>query len=143
MSRRSNFAQDIISRQERMLRLAERDHDLTPIVLAAETGIPKETLATWRRDTAMPAWALVALSRVIPDELTSLLFEPVGKHVGTDDGSDGDLDALARVSAGYNVEYLDARQPGSENGSDLSPRERARLKDHARIIAATARRAAA
>lgn len=142
MSRRSNFAQDIISRQERMLRLAERDYDLTPSVLHAETGIPKETQLSWRKDTAMPAWALVALCRVIPDELTSLLFEPIGKHIGTDDSGDGDLDALARVSAGYNVEYLDARQPGSENGTDLSPRERAHLKDRARVVAATARSAA-
>lgn len=142
MSRRSNIAQDIISRQERMLRLAERDYDLTLSVLSAETEIPKETLATYKRDTAMPAWTLVLLSRVIPDELTSLMFEPIGKHVGTDETGEGYLDALARESAGYNVEYLDSRAPGSENGPALSPREEARLKDRARRIAATARRAA-
>jgi hypothetical protein len=143
MSRKSDFAQDIISRQERMLRLAERDYDLTPPVLAAETGIPKETLLSWKRGVAMPAWALVLLCRVIPDELTTLMFEPVAKHVGTDDIGDGDLDRLARESAGYNVEYLDARQPDSDAGSDLSPRERANLKDRARRVASIARKAAA
>lgn len=143
MPRKSDFVQDIISRQERMLRLAERDYDLTPTVLAAETGIPKPTIVSWKHGVAMPAWALVALSRVIPDELTTLLFEPVAKHVGTDDIGDGDLDKLARESAGYNVEYLDARQPASEAGTELSPRERANLKDRARRVASTARKAAA
>lgn len=142
MSRRSNFAQDVISRQERMLRLAERDYDLTLKVLEAETDIPKETLASYKRDVAMPAWALVALSRVIPDELTSLLFEPVAKHIGTDEPGEGDLDALAREAATYNVEYLDAHSPKSEAGQAISPRERANLADHARRIASIARRAA-
>jgi len=143
MSRRSNFAQDIISRQERMLRLAERDYDLSLKVLEAETEIPKETLATYKRDVAMPAWALVALSRVIPDDLTSLMFEPSGKHVGTNERGDGDVDALAREAAGYNVEYLDARSPTGEAGPALSPREKARLGDRARRLASTARAVAA
>jgi len=142
MPRRSNLAQDVISRQERMLRLAERDYDLTPAVIFAETKIPKETQASWRKDVAMPAWALVLLCRIIPDELTSLLFEPIGKHVGTDEDGEGSLDALAKESAGYNVEYLEARDPGGEAGAKLSPRERARLGDRARKIAAVARRAA-
>lgn len=142
MRRRSNFAEDIISRQERMLRLAERDCDLSAPVLEAETGIPKDTILSWRRGVAMPAWALVALSKVIPDDLTTLMFEPIDKHVGTDEGGEGDLDSLAREAAGYNVEYLDARNPGSEAGPELSPRERANLRDKARRIAATARRAA-
>lgn len=143
MPRSTNFVQDIISRQERMLRLAERDYDLSLAVLHVETGISKATISSWKQDVAMPAWALVVLSRVIPDDLTSLLFEPVGKHVGTSDGDDGDIDALAREAAGFNVEYLDARQPKSEAGTGLSPREREKLKDRARRVASTARKAAA
>jgi len=143
MSRRSNFAQDIISRQERMLRLAERDYGLTPAVIKAETDIPKETLATWRKETAMPAWALVALSRIIPDELTSLLFEPIGKHVGTDQNSDGDLDELAEEAAEFVTEYTKARSPRSPGGSNIVPMEREHLKDRSRRIAVKARKAAA
>jgi hypothetical protein len=143
MPRSSSIAQDIISRQERMLRLAERDHDLTLSVLHAETGISKQTLSSWKNDVAMPAWALVVLSQIIPDHLVSLLFEPVGRCVVTCEHGDGDLDALAKESAGYNVEYLDARSPNSEGGHDLSPREKANLKDRSRRIAAVARRAAA
>jgi hypothetical protein len=143
MPRSTNFVQDVISRQERVLRLAERDYDLTLTVLSAETGIPKPTLSSWMKDTAMPAYGLVLLCRVIPDDLTSLMFEPVGKHIGTNEGKDGDLDALAREAAGFNVEYLDAHHPDSEAGSRLSPRERARLKDKARRVASTAQSAAA
>lgn len=143
MSRRSNFAQDIISRQERMLRLAARDYDLTPTVIEAETGIPKETLATWRKDTAMPAWALVALSRIVPDELTSLLFEPIGKHIGTDQTVDADLDDLAEEAAEFVTEYTKARSPRSPGGSNIVPIEKENLKDRSRRIAVKARRAAA
>lgn len=143
MARNTSLAQDIIARQERVLRLAERDYGLTLSVLEAETGIGKTTLATYKRETAMPAYALVLLSAVIPDELVSLMFEPVGKHVATNDGDEGDLDALARDSAGYNVEYLNARHPEGEGGADITPRERANLKDRARRIASIAQKAAA
>ncbi len=143
MPRSSSIVQDIISRQERMLRLAERDYDITLAVLHAETGIAKPTLSSWKSDVAMPAWALVVLSQVIPDHLVSLMFEPVGRCVVTCENSDGDLDRLAKESAGYNVEYLDARSPGSDAGHELSPRERANLKDRARVLASVGRRAAA
>lgn len=143
MTRKSGIIQDIVSRQERMLRLAERDHGLTLAVLHAETGISKATLSSWKNDTAMPAYGLVLLSEVIPDDLVSLMFEPVGRCVVTCENGDGDLDALAKESAGYNVEYLDARSPSSDGGIDLTPREQARLKDRSRRIASVARRAAA
>lgn len=143
MSQRSTIAEDVIGRQERMLRLAERDHGLSAVVLKAETGIPKDTILSWRRGVAMPAWALVALARVIPDELTTLMFEPVEKVVMSGHDGDGDLDLLAREMADYNVEYLNARDPRSEDGAALSPRGRAILKEKASRVAATARRAAA
>lgn len=143
MPRSTSFVQDIIARQERMLRLAERDHDLTLAVLSAETSIPKPTIASWKHDVAMPAWALVCLSKHIPDDLTSLMFEPVNRFVGSCVSGDGGLDALARESAGYNVEYLNARDPEGDGGSALTPRERAILKDKSRRVAAVARCAAA
>ena len=143
MPRSTNIVQDIISRQERMLRLAERDHGLTLAVLFAETGISKATLSSWKKGTAMPAYALALLAEVIPDELVSLLFEPVGRCVVTCEHGNGDLDALAKESAGYNVEYLDARSPSSDGGVELTPRERAHLQDRARRIASVGRRAAA
>jgi hypothetical protein len=126
-----------------MLRLAERDHDLSLPVLAAETGISKHTLATYKRDVAMPVHVLVRLSRVIPDYLTSLLFEPVEKFVGTTAPDDGDLHELAEESAEFLGEYTRSRSPKSAGGVHLVPREKENLKDRSRRIAAVARRAAA
>ena len=125
-----------------MLRLAERDHDLTLEVLAQETGIPKPTLASYKRGVAMPMFAFALLCDVIPDELTSLLL-PAGKFVSSAEPEGGDLDALAREAAGFNVEYLDAHHPNSDGGTAVTPRETANLKDRARRMAGTARAAAA
>lgn len=135
--------QDIMSRQMDMFRLARRDHDLTANRLSKLSRIPETTIQSWCKGSAMPAWALVVLSAYLPDELTSLMFEPAARYVGTAEPGDGDLDALAREGADYNVEYLRARDPGSDAGPELSPREKAILRDKARRIAATARRAAA
>jgi len=141
MPRRSSIVQDIISAQERMLRLAERDHALTLDVLTQETGIPKPTLASYKRGVAMPHYAFALLCEVIPDELTSLLL-PAGKYVSSSEPEDGDLDAVARDAAAFNVEYLDAHHPAGEGGSTVTPRERANLRDAARRLASVARRAA-
>lgn len=119
-----------------MLRLAERDYDLSVKTLNAETGIPIPTLNSWKRDTMMPLGGFVALCRVIPDDLTSLLLEPAEKHVGTNETPDGDAHALARDGGDYNVAYLNATDPASENGAEISPRERAGLHDiHRRMKA--------
>lgn len=142
MPRRTSAVQDIISRQERMLRLAERDHDLTLEVLAQETGIPKGTLNSYKKGVAMPQFAFALLCEVIPDDLTSLLL-PTGKYVSSEEPEGGDLDALAREAAGFNVEYLEAHHPGSEGGTTVTPRERQNLKDRARRMSTTARAAAA
>lgn len=117
-----------------MLRLAERDHGLTLTLLSAETGINKATLATYKRDVAMPAYVLVLLSEHIPDYLTSLMYEPVGKSIGSDGtDEDGDVDALARECSRYTAEYLSADKP-------RTPQQIANLQDHARRIAGVARR---
>lgn len=139
MSDANRTKQDVISQQERMLRLAERDYGLTLAVLRAETGIPKETLASWKRDVAMPAWALVALSRAIPDELVSLMFEPAEKVVSSIETGDEVLDELAEEAAEYVAEYTRARSPNSPGGAQIIPRERAKLSETARRVGAKAR----
>lgn len=119
-----------------MLRLAERDYDLSIRTLNAETGIPIPTLNSWKRDVMMPLGGFVALCRVIPDDLTSLMLEPADKHVGSNEAPDGDAHALARDGGDYNVAYLNATDPASESGIDISPRERAYLNDiHRRMKA--------
>lgn len=129
---------DIVSRQERMFRLARRDHGLTDKILNLETGIPIPTLVSYRRGAAMPVHALVKLARIIPDELTSLLVEPAGKIIGTAEPDDGDLDALGCEAAGFTAEYVEAKRDGK-----VTPIERANLADRARRISAKARAVAA
>ena len=134
--------QQIVAAQERMLRLAERDYDLSIKVLSLEARIPERTLASYKKGTMMPMGAFHALCKVIPDELTSLML-PDGKHIGTDEPGDGDEATLAREAAGYNVEYLNVTDPHSDGGSAITPRERGNLRDRARRLSAVARKVAA
>lgn len=124
---------DVIAAQEAMLRLAERDYQLTSKRIEAETGIPAVTLRSYKRDTMMPLSAFVKLCRVIPDDLTSLVMEHAGKHVGTNEPGDGDIDALGREAAGFVAEKLDAEADGV-----VTPMERGKLKDRARRMASAA-----
>lgn len=131
-----------IAAQRDMFRLAKRDHGLSATRLALLSGIPEPTLRTWTRDTAMPAWALAHLSQHLPDELVSLMFEINDRAVITVEPGDGDFHALAEAGMDYNVEYLGARRPESDGGTELTPREKAILREKARRKAAIARRVA-
>lgn len=135
--------QETLAAQSEMFRLAERDHGLTITALATETGINKSTLATYNHSNIfqrakMPLPVFVALCRVIPDDCTSIVLAGIGKHVGTNEGGDGCLDALGREAAGYVAEKLDAEADGV-----VTPIERRRLRDRARRVAARAQAVAA
>lgn len=124
-----------------MLRLAERDYGITAKRLHLETGIPLPTVQSWRRSTAPAVMSLrdfVLVCQVIPDHLTSLCLEASGKHVGTNEPGDGDLDALHREGAHYLAEHADAKADGV-----VTPMERAKLKERARRVCSVARSAAA
>lgn len=139
INERSALQQDFMSRTADVFRLAKRDCGLTTPRLAALTGIPAATLVTWASgNTAMPAWAMCALSEHIPDDLMSLLMEPAGKFIGTTDAADDDLDALGCETATFTAELLEAKRDGK-----VTPRERDRLKDRARRVASRAQAVAA
>lgn len=145
MRDRERTKHDVMDRQERMLRLAERDLGLSSSVIAAETGIPLSTVQSWRRATAPSAMSLadfVLVCRVIPDHLTSLCLEPSAKHVGTSGPDEGDLDAVAVHAGDYAHEYQKARHPASPGGVHIVPQEAARLNEIRGGLVAKARRAA-
>lgn len=121
-----------------MLRLAERDYDLSIKALSLETGIPGVTLNSWKRDVMMPLGGFVALCRVIPDDLTSLMLEPADKHIGTNERDENDLDALTAEASGLVTGVLEAKRDGK-----VTPIERAHIQDKARRVAAKARAVAA
>lgn len=125
--------------QADLFRLAKRDYGLSLEVIAANSPLKLGTLKGWQAGAAMPAWAIGALGTAgVPDHLLSMLLEPFGKHVGTDESDDGDLDALGREGAHFLAEKADAEADGV-----VTHIERAGLKNRARRIAGVARRAAA
>jgi hypothetical protein len=134
---------DAIREQQRMFRLAERDHGLTPKALHIETGIPLTTLKHWRTDTIIPLHSLRKLVRVIPDELTSLLFTGTGKHIGTDPEEDGDMDGMAESASDLLHAHVRARSPNSPGGINIVPSEAAEIKSIGRTLCAKARAVAA
>lgn len=128
----SQQAQHSVLAQERMFRLAERDHDLSLRTLAAESGIPLRTLQNWKGGAVMPAWALGALGAAgVPDYLTSLVINPFAKHIGSNADEDSAYHEAASEAIGFGHEFLNATAPDSELGPDLSPREKARLSERA------------
>ena len=133
----SQSARNSVALQHEMFRLAKNDYGLSTSVLAKRAKLPKSTLDGWASGhTQMPAWALGELG--LPDDLTSIILNPYGKHIGTDEPDDGDLATLGREAAGFVSEKLERMSDGK-----LCHIDQAALKGRARRIAAIARRVAA
>jgi hypothetical protein len=140
---RDGTYREVLAAQAEMFRLAERDYGLTLRAIASETGISVTTLKGFtnsnpfaRSRIGLPDF--VILCRVLPDELTSLCFEPAAKHVGTNEAGEGDFDSLTVESAGFAADKLAREADGV-----LCHIDRAALKDRARRISAKARAVAA
>lgn len=130
-------ARNSVALQREMFQLAEHEHGLSVAVIARTRGLSASTVKGWRDGAAMPAWALGALR--LPDDLTSLVLSPYGKHIGTDE-TDGDpcVDGLARETAGFTAEYMERAADGK-----ICHIDRAALKKRARKLAPKARAVAA
>lgn len=142
---RDGTKQDVLSNQERMLRLAERDFGITTKVIVAETGIPLSTVQSWRRSNLPVGMSLgdfVLVCRVIPDSLTSLCLEPSAKHIGTNGDDEGDLDAVASHAGEFAHEYQKARHPASPGGVAIVLQEAAKLHEIRGGLVSVARKAA-
>lgn len=143
MRDRDGTNQEVLAAQAAMFRAAERDHGLTLKAIASETGIPLSTLQSWVRDNIFARAKIslpdfVTLCAILPDDCTSLILEPVGKHVGSMDDGDGCIDELAAESAGLTHEILDAKRDGK-----VTHIERARIANRGRRVAAVSRKVAA
>lgn len=138
MSHNDRQSQDVIARQETVLRLAERDHGLTLAMLSAETHIPIATLASYKNGTAMPLHNAVKLARVLPDHLVSLWFETTGKVVVETQGDEHSLlgELLAAATA-YSADHAERIADGV-----ICHRDKAALVEHARKLASIAGRVA-
>jgi hypothetical protein len=125
-----------------MFRRAGYEHGLTLRVLASRSPVPFSTLKGWATGTAMPAWAIGALGEAgIPDDLLSLLLEPFGRHVSTDDCGTSVMDHAASEAMSFAQEHVKARSPDSPGGMTIVPQEERVLQMKARSLAAIAKRA--
>lgn len=136
MMSRDGTKHDVLTQQEAMLRIAERDHGITAKRLAAETGIPLSTVQSWKRDLAPAQMSLgdfVAVCRVIPDHLTSLCLEPAGKQVVDDGSGDGLLNELLLETSSYAADHIERMSDGT-----ICHRDKAALAERAQRIASIA-----
>lgn len=137
-------ARDSVAAQHELFRRADFEHGLSLRVIAARSPIPYNTLRGWQNGTAMPAWAIGALGEAgVPDELLSLVTQPFGRCVVTEEGGDGDLDTAA-IDAGEFVSSVQrARHPASPGGVAIVPQEVAAILPLKQRATASMRRAAA
>jgi hypothetical protein len=129
-----HLAQKTLKSQLTIFRRAERELGLTRKMVASDSGIHYDTLGFyWRGERVMPLTALLKLCDVIPDHMLSILLDPVGRHLSTNDKRDGDLADLGREAANFTSAYVDAVSDGN-----VTPIEKAKLVDGARRVCACA-----
>lgn len=126
MSLANNIPQRQRDTQERIFRLAQRDHDLTLKAISLDSGLGYTTIQSYAKGEAVMSIAsLFALVGVIPDELLSLLL-PDGRQI-VEAPEDIDHDALCDLASDYVKTKLDAHHPASPAGVQIADCERERL----------------
>jgi hypothetical protein len=105
-------------------------------VLAFEIQIPEATLRSWAKDdpAAMPLGALWKLAGTVPAEQLNLLLPDGLLLVRVPEGADHD--ALVAGMQAYLAQYVAARHPASEAGTELGAGELAKLDDGAAAVVA-------
>lgn len=118
--------QNAKSAQERVFRLAKRDHGLTLKAIHLDSGIDYDSLCNYAKgETQMSLGALNALIGVIPDELLSLLL-PEGRRIVTiPDGIDHD--AICEWAQAFVAKKTAAHRKDSECAELVGPGEKAEL----------------
>jgi hypothetical protein len=133
---------DSVEAQREMFRLAAKECGLTLDTIVARSPLKLSTLKGWRDGAAMPLWAAGALGAAgVPDHLLSLLLAPFGKHIGTDEDGEGDLDTAALDAGEVQHAVAKARHPNSPGGIAIVPQERAEIVPLMRRSIASGRRA--
>jgi hypothetical protein len=141
MADREGTNSEVLAAQAEMFRLAERDHKLTLKAISTETGIELTTLKSWCRSNIFARARIglpdfVVLCKVIPDDCTSLVLEPAGKHVATSDCEDGDFNELTTEAVGFAADKLAREADGV-----ICHIDEAKLKERARRLQSVAQRA--
>lgn len=108
--------------QERIFRLAVRDHGLTLKAISLDSGLGYTTVQSYAKGEAvMSIAALFRLVGVIPDELLSLLL-PDGRVI-VQAPAEIDHDEICEAMRDYMAEKDHAHHPESEAGREIGPGE--------------------
>lgn len=112
--------------QERVFRLAARDHGLSLKAISLDSGLAYNTVQTYAGGQAVMSIAsLFKLVGVIPNELLSLLLPEGQVIVSVPSGIDHDQ--MADAFADYLKTKNDAHHPDSPAGRDIADCEREQL----------------
>jgi hypothetical protein len=108
--------------QERVFRLAQRDHSLTLKAISLDSGIGYTTIQSYAKGEAVMSIAsLFKLIGVIPDELLSLLL-PEGRVI-VQAPAEINHDEIAPAMRDYLKCKDDAHHPDSEAGREIGTGE--------------------
>jgi hypothetical protein len=114
--------QNVKAAQERVFRLAKRDHGLTLKAISLDSGIDYDSLCNYAKgETQMGVASLNALIGVIPDCLLSLLL--FGDRVIVRAPDEINHDEIADAMVAYLGEKQAAHRPESECGPAIGPNE--------------------
>lgn len=139
-------ARDSVQAQQELFRRAQQEEGLSLAVLhQRDKNLPKSTLRGWASGaTAMPAWAIGALGEAgVPDHLLSLVTQPFGRCVTTEEEGEGDLDTAADDALQFGSAVQRARSPRSPGGTTIVPQEVAVIVPLKQRATASMRRARA
>lgn len=128
----------IVSRQkveqERVFRLAKRDHGLTLKAISLDSGLGYTTIQSYASGEAVMSIAsLYKLVGVVPDELLSLLL-PDG-HLIVQAPVEIDHDEIAEAVQDYLLTKERAHHPESPAGRDIAPCEDSTLRAKFAVVA--------
>jgi len=136
-------ARDSVAAQRELFRRAESEEGLSIAVIAKRSPLKAGTMQGWRDGSAMPAWAIGALSSAgVPDHLLSLIVEPFACFVVSEPDGEGDLDTAANEALDFASEVNKAHHPNSPGGLAIVPQERALIEPKRQRAAAAIRKAA-
>lgn len=112
--------------QERVFRLAQRDHGLTLKAISLDSGLGYTTIQSYASGSAvMSIAALFKLVGVVPDELLSLLLPDGRQIVRAPEGINHD--EIAQWADDYAARKLAAHRADSECQEQIGPGENAEL----------------
>jgi hypothetical protein len=137
------FKARVLERQQKMFARAPK-YGWPLSTIAKQSGFHPNTVSGWANGgSSMDMWAFARLCLFLPDELTSVMLEPAGKSVVSQDLEPMCLDELAATALEFVASHARARHPDSPGGIRIVHSEEADLREKAGKLRVVAGRAEA